>query len=113
MKTLAFILAVLALAACSPEIVPAITDTVPTVSPVPTAQVLAVPAVPTVVPAKVLAIVGDVYIRNEPDGSVIGNLRRGDVVMGECVGNWCKIEGGYIWRGCTDDNPDRKRCEAR
>jgi len=117
MKYLIIFLGVLALAACSPEIVPAITGVVPTLSPTPTAGVLAVPPapteVPTLSPARLLAIVGDVYIRSEPDGAVVGSLRRGDCREGVCVGNWCEIDGGYIWRGCTDDNPERKRCEAK
>ncbi|RPI95527.1 MAG: hypothetical protein EHM40_02935 [Chloroflexi bacterium] len=101
------ILASLILAACSPEIMPAITDPLPTVSPTPTAEALAVPAVST--PTAELPTVSTVtaiqslHVRQEPNenASVIGYLYSGDNVTltGECLGGWAQIEwnGDVAW----------------
>jgi len=107
MKNLALLFLVLALAACSPEIMPAITDPLPTVSPAPTAELLAVPAVSTptaeLPTVSTVTAVQSLHVRQEPNENapVIGYLYSGDNVTltGECLGGWAQIEwnGGAAW----------------
>lgn len=54
-------------------------------------------------------------VRMEPNGVPSGNvLQSGDSVMALCIERWCELEsGGYIWRGCTDDNPMNLGCEQK
>jgi hypothetical protein len=61
-----------------------------------------------------LAITGNVWIRAAiPDGLRIASLEAGDAVTGNCAGNWCKIAAGWVWRGCTDNNPARLGCQTK
>ena len=86
---------------------PAVTATA-TIHPTPTQT-----ALPT--PPNALGITGNVYIRQSPNANdnELGILKIGDSVIAVCVGNWCRMTGGYIWRGCTDDNPNALGCEER
>lgn len=59
-----------------------------------------------------LQITGNVYVRNR-QGVVVDSLLKGTGVAGTCQGDWCNIGSGYIWRGCTSDNPDVLGCEAK
>jgi hypothetical protein len=84
-----------------------------------------VPATPTrrAVPSataedvQTTTIQATVYVRQEPDpnSAAIGSLTTGErVEIVSCSGDWCELDrGGYVWRGCTDDNPDELLCEAR
>jgi hypothetical protein len=59
-----------------------------------------------------------VYIRAEADANspAVGSLETGErVVIVSCSSDWCEIAepSGYVWRGCTDDNPNNLSCEAR
>lgn len=60
-----------------------------------------------------------VYVRQLADrtSTRIGNLTTGQSVeLIGCDGDWCHIRtnglDGYVFRGCTSDNPDGLRCEA-
>lgn len=67
----------------------------------------------TLVPTpNALGVIGNVYIRQTPNGIRIGSLALGAKVYGICAGDWCKIEkpAGYVWRGCLSDNPDNLLC---
>jgi hypothetical protein len=93
---LSILLLVLASLACgAPTWAPAATPTTP-------------PATNT--PPNALVTVGNVYIRDVPNGTRVGSLELGATVYGSCSGDWCQIEDGYIWRGCTDDNPEGLGC---
>jgi hypothetical protein len=81
---------------------------------VPTTQPTALVGTPT---ASTVQITGDVYVRDN-ESNVAGWLYKGDQVQAECSGDWCMISSGsfsgyYFWRGCSSDNPERKRCQAR
>jgi len=56
-----------------------------------------------------------VNVRDMPDGDLAGVvLQRGDTARAICAGGWCELEaGGFVWRGCTSDNPEKLGCEAR
>jgi hypothetical protein len=59
-----------------------------------------------------------VWIRSEPDGVRIGSLETGQSVeLISCDGDWCEVRtdilSGYVFRGCTSDNPDELDCEAK
>jgi len=90
----------------------------------PTLEVTAT-VVPTTLPttllptyiAMIVQVTGDVYLRDD-QGNVRGWLYKGDRVQAHCSGNWCQIfSGSYrgyrFWRGCSSDNPDHKRCQAK
>jgi hypothetical protein len=114
-------LAVLTLAtlACAlPEFPPVEPTPTPTPTPVPTATRRAAPsATSTSESVDTLTIQAVVYIRAEADANsaAIGSLQTGERVgIVACDGDWCELErGGWVWRGCTDDNPDELLCEAR
>jgi hypothetical protein len=62
-----------------------------------------------------------VWVRSEPDGTRIGSLETGQSVeLIGCDGQWCEVEymfedavvRGFVFRGCTSDNPDNLDCEA-
>jgi hypothetical protein len=99
---------------------------VQTTIPTPTSTPSLVPATPTrrAVPSataeadvQTTTIQATVYVRQMPDpnSAAIGSLTTGErVEIAACDGDWCELErGGYVWRGCTDDNPDELLCEAR
>jgi len=67
---------------------------------------------PTPTSPNALGVLGTVYIREMPDGTIVGYVVDG-VYPGECSGNWCKIAAGYIWRGCTDNNPNELGCSSQ
>lgn len=54
-------------------------------------------------------------VRSKPDGDVTGEvLRQGNTARASCAGTWCELEsGGYVWRGCTNDNPESLGCSER
>lgn len=54
-------------------------------------------------------------VRSKPDGRLTGDvLRQGDTARAVCNGTWCELQsGGYVWRGCTDDNPESLGCSER
>lgn len=100
----------LAMLACSVQVSPAVLTlpTVqPTTKPLPTVQ-------PTVFQTNEFTTVGNVYIRETPGGTVIGSLTSGESVTGVCAGAWCELQaGGFVWRGCTDDNPESLGCSNK
>jgi hypothetical protein len=118
----ALIVLALATLACGQYVTPT-----PTVSPAsPSSTAPAPSATPTPEPTKISVPAQDVqtatiratvYVRAEPDANSpeIGSLTTGEVVeIVTCAGDWCQIEPeGYVWRGCTDNNPDALLCEAR
>lgn len=55
------------------------------------------------------------HVRDAADGAPTGAvLKKGDRVRAQCTEKWCELEaGGYVWRGCVSDNPDRLGCEQR
>jgi hypothetical protein len=68
--------------------------------------------------AETVTIRAVVWVRAEPDGERIGSLETGNTVeMIGCDGSWCEIRtselSGYVFRGCTDNNPDGLKCEAK
>jgi hypothetical protein len=121
------LLAVLVLAlsalACMEQVVtptPAALEPSPTPTPslVPTATRRAVtPSATAEADVQTTTIQATVYVRQEPDpnSAAIGSLTTGErVVIVNCQGDWCELErGGWVWRGCTDDNPEALLCEAR
>jgi multidrug efflux pump subunit AcrA (membrane-fusion protein) len=118
----ALIVLALATLACGQYVTPT-----PTVSPASPSSTAPAPyATPTPEPTKISVPAQDVqtatiratvYVRAEPDANSpeIGSLTTGEVVeIVTCAGDWCQIEPeGYVWRGCTDNNPDALLCEAR
>jgi hypothetical protein len=97
----------------TPTAAPSATPT-PTVTPVPTATVTPFPAAEDVNTVTIRAVV---WIRSEPDGTRIGSLETGQAVeLIGCDGEWCEIRtdglSGFVFRGCTSDNPDGLKCEA-
>lgn len=60
-----------------------------------------------------ITILGTVYVRNSPGGQVVGHIETGEIISAVCSGDWCKIEDGFIWRGCTSDNPAGLGCRER
>jgi hypothetical protein len=126
---LAILAAILASSACvlSAAQVPTATPTVspppasPTPTPAPTATERPKAVEEDVQTVTIRAVV---YIRAEadPNSQDLGALETGAKVPAlECVGEWCKIETeidgetvtGYVFRGCTSDNPDGLLCEVR
>ena len=114
------------LSACA-NILPTVT-TPPTT--VPTAAATLSPTAPPTASAteaereQTLTIQAVVYIRAEADANSqdIGALETGrTVVLVACDEQWCNviadIDGkqvnGWVYRGCTSDNPDKLLCEAR
>jgi hypothetical protein len=86
----------------------------PTATPVPTATIAPFPAAEDVNTVTIRAVV---WIRSEPDGTRIGSLETGQSVeLIGCTGEWCEIRtdelSGFVFRGCTTDNPDNLKCEA-
>jgi hypothetical protein len=86
----------------------------------PTATVTRTPTMASVTAEDVQTAVirATVYVRAEPDADSpeVGSLETGaEVVIVECSGEWCQIENpaGYVFRGCTSDNPDGLKCEVR
>jgi hypothetical protein len=85
----------------------------PTRTPVPTAEAT-VTANEVVRQITIRAIV---WVRAEPDGERIGSLETGqEVELVGCDGSWCEVRtdelDGFVFRGCTDNNPDGLDCEA-
>jgi hypothetical protein len=120
------LLALLALSAVG-CVMSAIQIPTPTVEPtaVPTATVRP-PPTPTASPtaADVATIRATVYVRSAPDANSaeVGSLETGQSVeIVECTGDWCeivpmvewKVEQAFVFRGCTDNNPDGLECEVR
>lgn len=91
-------------------VTPSVPVVTPTVTPIEVSPTAIADVTPTVTP---LLVTGEVYVRDQPNGAAVGSLSRGDVVLAVCDGNWCKVEHGFIWRGCLSDNPDGLGCEAR
>jgi hypothetical protein len=119
----ALIVLALATLACGQQIVtptPTVTPTPPpsaSPSPVPTAT--ATPRA-TEAAADTAVIQATVWVRlsDNSDSDRIGSLTTGDrVVIVKCTGQWCEVKAGelsgYVWRGCTDNNPDNLLCEAK
>ncbi len=73
------------------------------------------PSPTEVTPQGIIITVQSVYvhIRSDINSVVIGALYRGDIVSGTCIDYWCKVTDGFVWRGCTSDNPDKLGCEER
>lgn len=116
MKPLTLILLTLSIAAGA--CVPTFPTLAPTQTALPTrtqAPEKAVFLTPTPSPNALgdLEILGNVYIREIPNGTRIGALLLGEIVSGTCSGDWCEVPGGYIWRGCTDNNPRQKGCQTK
>jgi SH3-like domain-containing protein len=66
--------------------------------------------------AKIITPVVNVHSGPDLNSRVDHWLSAGDpVVILETRGNWVRIQdpSGWIWRGCTDNNPDQLGCEAR
>jgi hypothetical protein len=99
---------------------------VPTVTPTPpaspTATASLVPSsTATAESVTTVTIRAVVWVRSEPDGTRIGSLETGQSVeLIGCDGQWCEVEymfedavvRGFVFRGCTSDNPDNLDCEA-
>ena len=83
----------------------------PTESPTAAPKALALP--PRTATPEPLEILGNVYIREEPAGIRTGALLLGETVTGICTGRWCRIAAGYIWRGCTNNNPAGLGCQTK
>lgn len=81
---------------------------IPNATPFPTRT-----ATPTETQFPTLAIVGNVWIREIPNGEIVGSLDAGTTTTGDCTGEWCHIPNGWIWRGCTSNNPNALGCEMR
>lgn len=84
-------------------VAPTLTATIPTstAQPVPTEQSAAV----------VKAVVN---VRNAPNGDVISFLTIGEsVTVLECTDEWCRVDQGWVWRGCLSDNPAALGCSAK
>jgi hypothetical protein len=97
----------------TPTAAPSATPT-PTATPVPTATVTPFPTSEDVNTVTIRAVV---WIRSEPDETRIGSLETGQAVeLIGCNGEWCEIRtdglSGFVFRGCTSDNPDNLKCEA-
>jgi hypothetical protein len=120
---LAILAAILASSACvlSAAQVPTATPTVspPPASPTPTPAPTATERPRTTEEAvNTVTIRAVVWIRSEPDGVRIGSLETGQSVeLIGCDGDWCEVRtdvlSGYVFRGCTSDNPDELECEAK
>ena len=118
---LALIALTLSTLACMEQIVtptptaPAATPTIPT----PPAAATGTPSAVPTAEADTAVIQATVWVRlsDNSDSDRIGSLTTGDrVEIVECAGDWCKISepiSGYVWRGCTDNNPDNLLCEAK
>lgn len=124
------VLIVLALAslACMEQVATITPSPTPTASP--TAPATPSPTAPPTASAteaeqeQTLTIQAVVYIRAEADANSqdLGALQTGrTVVLVACDGQWCnviaEIDGeqvnGWVYRGCTSDNPDGLLCEVR
>lgn len=85
---------------------------------------------PTLTPASITTdtttatIKATVYARAAADSNSaeVGSLETGQaVVIVGCSGEWCEIEPqaewdvehAFVFRGCTDNNPDGLKCEVR
>jgi hypothetical protein len=122
-KALALVaLAVLQLACVmsAVQVTPEVTPTAPaTLPPSPTPAATVTPqATGTAEAVNTVTIRAVVYIRAEADANspAVGSLETGErVVIVSCSSDWCEIAepSGYVWRGCTDDNPNNLSCEAR
>lgn len=116
---LAILALILASVACGQYITPtpeavAAVDTGTPLSPTRTATVPT--ATPQVIPTDQQAAIVQavVNVRNAPDGDVIGYLLPGEnVTVYECTDEWCRVEQGWIWRGCLSDNPAKLGCSAK
>jgi uncharacterized protein YgiM (DUF1202 family) len=99
----------------SPSLVPAVLS--PTRTPVPTETPQ------TVATNQAVIVKAVVNVRTSPCdkdgnncGNVIGSLEAGDVVeVIECRDNWCQVKkpDGWVFQGCTDNNPNELKCEAK
>jgi hypothetical protein len=121
------ILAAILASGCVMSAVQSVPTAPPTASPTalspplsPTATVTRTPTMASVTAEDVQTAVirATVYVRAEPDADSpeVGSLETGaEVVIVECSGEWCQIENpaGYVFRGCTSDNPDGLKCEVR
>lgn len=91
----------------------------------PTLRPSPLPPTRTATPAADVAVIrATVYVRSAADaGSAeVGSLETGQTVeIIACDGSWCEIEymfenetvRGFVFRGCTDNNPDGLKCEVR
>ena len=120
---LALILASLACEVHAAQSVPTVTP-VSVVSDTATPEIASLPeaktptASPTAPGKDTATIQATVYVRQSADASsdAIGSLKTGDTVeIVKCAGQWCEIKrpSGYVWRGCTSNNPDGLLCQAR
>jgi uncharacterized protein YgiM (DUF1202 family) len=121
---LALIVLALSVLACGTYVTP-VPAALATPSPVlPSAVPPTSTAVPTVtaMPEDVdtLTIQAVVYVRKEPDPNSpeVGSLTTGETVtLIACDGQWCEIRTdvliGFVFRGCTNNNPDGLKCEVR
>jgi hypothetical protein len=98
----------------SPSLVPAVLS--PTQTPVPTETPQ------TVATNQAVIVKAVVNVRTSPCdkdgnncGSVIGSLEAGDVVeVIECKDDWCSIKPeGWVFQGCTNNNPNNLKCQAK
>lgn len=120
MKRVLLTLLTLALAslACTQAVVPFTPTAAPSRTPAPsvTAQATVSPSA-SAEAVNSVTIQAIVYIRQSADATsaAIGSLTTGDTVeIVECLGEWCQIKsGGYVFRGCTNNNPDELKCEAK
>jgi hypothetical protein len=115
-----FVLALVAIACQQAVIVPAASPTPSATAPVPTATAKPTEASVPAQDVQTATIRATVYVRAEPDANSaeIGSLATGaEVEIVSCLSDWCEIRtdvlSGYVWRGCTSDNPDGLKCEAR
>ena len=111
------ILLALFLTACIgiPTLPPPITAT-----PEPTLTPILPTKTATPVPTQIhtVSIRAVVYVRQlaDTDSPVTGSLETGQVVeIVGCAGNWCELMDppGFVWRGCTNNNPKKLGCAVR
>jgi uncharacterized protein YraI len=101
-------------------VTPTATPSPSSTAPVPTATAKPTEASVPAQDVQTATIRATVYVRAEPDANSaeIGSLATGaEVEIVSCLSDWCEIRtdvlSGYVWRGCTSDNPDGLKCEAR
>lgn len=110
----------LASLACIVQAVPVATNQ-PTLSPTAThalidkkRAVLAISmATATILPPPLVTVLYTAYTRDNHN-IVRGAVYAGQQVAAVCDGLYCVMDDGLrIWRGCTDNNPDKLGCEAK